>query len=105
LPHLSFDLDGDGCVSATDFFLAKQFDKDKDGKLNDEELASAMKALSLGYKDKFMFGIERSGPIQSTLQLVAKDATNKKNLINPIRILQKEGKILVGEDFTPLQEI
>jgi len=51
----------------TDFFLAKRFDKDKDGKLNDEELASAMKALSLGYKDQFLFGIERSGPIQSTL--------------------------------------
>jgi len=28
LPHPSFDLDGDGAVSAKDYFLAKFFDKD-----------------------------------------------------------------------------
>ena len=51
LPHKSFDLDGDGHVSVTDFFLAKKFDVDKDGKLNTEELATAKEALSKGFKD------------------------------------------------------
>lgn len=39
VPHQTFDLDGDGQVSQRDYFLAKQFDKDKDGKLNSDELA------------------------------------------------------------------
>lgn len=28
LPHISYDLDGDGYVGARDYFIAKQFDKD-----------------------------------------------------------------------------
>ena len=67
LPHASFDIDGDGHVSMTDLFLAKRFDADKDGKLNTEELAAAKEALNHGYKDQFMFGLERCGPIQSSL--------------------------------------
>jgi hypothetical protein len=34
IPDKSYDLDGDGFVSQKDYFLAKQFDKDNDGKLN-----------------------------------------------------------------------
>ena len=49
LPDPSFDLDGDGHVSTTDLFLAKRFDKDRDGKLNSEELATAKEALKSGY--------------------------------------------------------
>lgn len=33
----SFDIDGDGHVSQKDYFLAKHFDLDKDGKLNAKE--------------------------------------------------------------------
>jgi len=39
IPHHSYDLDGDGGVSQKDYFLAKHFDKDGDGKLNDKELS------------------------------------------------------------------
>ena len=67
MPHHSFDLDGDGFVSATDLFLAKRFDADKDGKLNKEELSAAKKAIDEGYKDQFLFGLERAGKIQSAL--------------------------------------
>ena len=67
LPHHSFDLDGDGFVSATDLFLAKRFDADKDGKLNQEEQSAAKKAIGEGYKDQFLFGLERAGQIQSAL--------------------------------------
>ena len=51
LPDPSFDLDGDGHVSTTDLFLAKRFDKDRDGKLNSEELATAKEALKSGYQN------------------------------------------------------
>ena len=36
IPHPSFDVDGDGQVSHKDYFLAKIFDKDKDGKSLDQ---------------------------------------------------------------------
>ena len=47
-----------------------------------------------------MFGLERCGAIQSSLQVGQK---NIKNLGN-IRVLQREGKILEAEDFTPLTQ-
>ena len=50
IPHPTFAVDGDGAVSQRDYFLAKQFDKDQDGKLNTEELATARKALKDGYE-------------------------------------------------------
>ena len=58
IPDPTFDVDGDGQVSQRDYFLAKHFDKDKDGKLNAEELATARKALKEGYESKFLFGLE-----------------------------------------------
>jgi hypothetical protein len=60
-PDISYDLDGDGVVSQKDYFLAKQFDTDKDGKLDSQEKKKAKKALESGFENKFMFGLERSG--------------------------------------------
>jgi len=34
MPDISYDLDGDGVVNDRDYFIAKFFDKDGDGKLN-----------------------------------------------------------------------
>ena len=34
IPHHSFDIDNDGIVSQLDYFYAKQFDRDGDGRLN-----------------------------------------------------------------------
>jgi len=45
-PHISFDLDGDGAVGHRDLFLAKRFDVDCDGKLNDSERKNAETALA-----------------------------------------------------------
>ena len=70
LPDPSFDIDGDGHVSATDLFLAKRFDKDQDGKLNEKELKTAKEAIKDGYKDQFMFGLDRAGAVQSALMVM-----------------------------------
>lgn len=61
-----------------------------------------------------MFGLERTGAIQSALQVKYADAdsakkshahkSSSKDNIQRIRVLQREGKILVGEDFTPLDK-
>jgi hypothetical protein len=37
LVDASFDVDGDGTVSQRDYYIAKQFDLDRDGKLNESE--------------------------------------------------------------------
>ena len=45
MPHISYDLDGDGYVGGRDFVIAKQFDKDQDGMLNEQEKKNAMDAV------------------------------------------------------------
>ena len=60
-PDKSYDLDGDGFVSQKDYFLAKHFDKDNDGKLNHEETKNAHSAMKDGFDKKFRFGLERPG--------------------------------------------
>jgi hypothetical protein len=45
LPDPSFDVDGDGVVSATDYYLSSQFDVDKDGHIDDEERAELRKTM------------------------------------------------------------
>ena len=62
MPHISYDLDGDGQVGGRDYVIAKHFDKDGDGRLNTAEKQSAMKALEEGFENKFMWGLEQSGP-------------------------------------------
>jgi hypothetical protein len=46
IPHISYDLDRDGYVGGKDYVVAKQFDKDGDGKLNEEERKAAYDAIS-----------------------------------------------------------
>ena len=60
VPDLTYDLDGDGQVSQRDYFLAKHFDKDKDGRLNTQEREAARTALKDGFESKFLFGLEAS---------------------------------------------
>lgn len=86
IPDPSFDLDGDGIVSGHDLIISSQFDKDKDGKLSPQERSEALKALSQGYSNNFLWGCESSG------------------LNRSFRIVQKRGKIIPNEEFSPVQE-
>lgn len=67
--------------------LAKHFDKDGDGRLNTAERTAAHKALEEGFETHFIWGVEQTGGM-------------KKH----IRVLQKRGKILTGEDFSKLTD-
>lgn len=67
--------------------LAKHFDKDGDGRLNTAERQAAMKALEQGFEDRFVWGLEQSAGLK-----------------DHIRIMQKRGKIVSGENFTVLTE-
>ena len=86
-PHISYDIDGDGQVNPRDYVLAKHFDKDGDGRLNTAERQAAMKALEQGFEDRFVWGLEQSAGLK-----------------DHIRIMQKRGKIVHGENFTVLTE-
>lgn len=69
-------------MSHKDLFLAKQFDLDKDGKLNYSESKLAKEAIAQGFEDKFLFGLDRAG---------LNDEIRGSKKINYIRILQKDG--------------
>ena len=84
-PDISYDLDGDGSVSHKDLFLAKQFDLDRDGKLNQTERKNAEEAIANGFEEKFLFGLDRAG---------LNDDIRSTKKINYIRVLQKEGEII-----------
>jgi len=45
---ISYDIDGDGHVSATDFYFAKKFDSNNDGVLEDDERQKCLTALKNG---------------------------------------------------------
>ena len=70
--------------------------------MNEKELATAKEALNKGYKDNFMLGLERTGPVKSVTMLNEAGIVTEKARMNDIRIIQRDGKIIVGEDFTPL---
>lgn len=86
LPDPSYDLDGDGIVSAREYFLAKHFDQDKDGRLNSSEKNNALQSLENGYERKFMWNVEETGPFRGH------------------RLLQVRGQFVDGEDFVPVRE-
>jgi len=45
IPHISYDLDGDGYVGGKDYVVAKYFDKNNNGKLDEEERKQAFEAI------------------------------------------------------------
>ena len=86
IPHPSFDLDKDGKVGGQDLVISKLFDRDRDGRLNEAERGEAERALSQGVLDKFVWGVEQSGPSRA------------------YRIVQKRGVIVDQEDFSGLRD-
>ena len=61
IPDITYDIDGDGFVDHKDMAIAKMFDKNKDGILDDEEKAEMMKALKDGMMDRYVWGLEQTG--------------------------------------------
>ena len=86
IPHISYDLDGDGIVGGQDLVLAKMFDKDKDGRLNTTERANAEEALKKNFDENFVWGVDKGG------------------IHRPYRLLQKRGQIIDADDFQPITE-
>ena len=77
-------MDGDGIVGPREYVIAKRFDEDKDGKLNEQERKNAIQALKNGVEDEYKWNIEQAG--------------SKRNH----RIIQKRGVIVDAEDYSQM---
>lgn len=86
IPDISYDLDKDGYVGGKDYVLAKRYDIDGDGKLNEQEKAAAYEGIKQGIEENYAWNLDNQG--------------GKR----PFRIMQKRGKIIDAEDFLPLQD-
>ena len=86
IPDISYDLDKDGYVGGRDLVLAKRFDIDKDGKLNEQEKKAAYEGLANNIEDKYLWNIDNQGGRRQ------------------FRLLQKRGKFIDAEDFWPIRD-
>ena len=51
IPHVSYDLDGDGQVSGKDYCLARKFDEGQKNYLTADEKSKALSSIAKGYED------------------------------------------------------
>lgn len=79
IPHISYDLNGDGVVDHKDYFFARHFDEGGKGRLTEEEQKTAQNALSNGFADRFLLGLEKQGAKR------------------PFAIFQKRGKVMTQD--------
>ncbi len=86
IPDISYDLDKDGYVGSRDFVIAKRFDADNDGKLNEIEKKNAYEALNKKIEENYIWNLDAQGGCR------------------PLRLLQKRGKFIDAEDFLPIRD-
>ena len=82
LPHLSFDLDGDGTVGPTDLVIASRFDTAKCGRLNTAQQTQAKAAMAQAQPAGLSWGWDASGDRRA------------------FRLVQVRGVPAVAEDFS-----
>ena len=113
LPDKSYDLDGDGVVGGRDMVIAKLYDKDGDGKLNDVERKEALDGIKRGVEGNYVWNVTRahynSGSERGRR---VKSASNggkggKQQVmsggVQPFRhFIQVRGKVIEAENFQPI---
>eukprot|EP00747_Dinoflagellata_sp_TGD_P187211 gnl/TRDRNA2_/TRDRNA2_44754_c0_seq1.p1 gnl/TRDRNA2_/TRDRNA2_44754_c0~~gnl/TRDRNA2_/TRDRNA2_44754_c0_seq1.p1 ORF type:complete len:749 (+),score=117.63 gnl/TRDRNA2_/TRDRNA2_44754_c0_seq1:58-2304(+) len=87
IPDISCDVDGDGQVGQRDFFIAKQFSKEKENRLNTAEREQVVQAIENGWLENFAFGLEQAGPKR------------------PYPVRQMRGKIITIDNGTDLNQV
>ena len=86
IPDISYDLDKDGYVGGRDFVIAKRYDVDNDGKLNEQEKKAAYEGIMNKIEENYVWNIDKLGGVR------------------PLRLLQKRGQFVDAEDFLPVRE-
>ena len=92
----SYDLTGDGTVGAREFFVARRFDSNKDGVLEEAERQECLQALKEGFEESYLFGIEAGGGTGAS-QGPGKQVIGE-------RIQQIEGKLIKDGDVSVLHD-
>jgi hypothetical protein len=86
IPDISYDLDKDGYVGGRDYVIAKRYDIDNDGKLNEQEKKAAYEGIKNKIEENYVWNIDKLGGVR------------------PLRLLQKRGKFIDAEDFLPIRD-
>ena len=86
IPDISYDLDKDGYVGGQDYVIAKRYDIDCDGKLNEKEKKAAYEGIKNGVEDNYIWNIDKLGGIRK------------------LRLKQVRGKFIEAEDFSPIRD-
>ena len=86
IPDISYDLDQDGYVGGRDYVIAKRYDVDNDGKLNEKEKKAAYEGRINKIEENYVWNIDKLGGVR------------------PLRLLQKRGKFIDAEDFLPIRD-
>jgi hypothetical protein len=86
IPDISYDLDQDGYVGGRDYVIAKRYDVDNDGKLNEQEKKAAYEGIKNKIEENYVWNIDKLGGVR------------------PLRLLQKRGKFIDAEDFLPVTD-
>ena len=86
IPDISYDLDQDGYVGGRDYVIAKRYDTDNDGKLNEKEKKAAYEGIMNKIEENYVWNIDKLGGEKS------------------LRLLQKRGKFIDAEDFLPIRD-
>ena len=121
LPDKSYDLDGDGVVGGRDMVIAKLYDKDGDGKLNEVERKEALDGIKRGVEGNYVWNVTRAhyngGGSSSGNEKGrrVKSASNGgkggkqqvigsgSNVQQPFRhFIQVRGKVIEAENFQPI---
>ena len=83
MPHISYDIDGDGYVSAEDYFLAKRFDLDGNGLLDPDEQEVGRYIMAQEFfrnhrDDVHLYGPEWNQPEKKNIESLATAQTFQK---------------------------
>ena len=81
IPDITYDIDGDGFVDHKDMAIAKMFDKNKDGILDEHERSEMQKAFRDGTLDKYIWGLDQGGSGRHP------------------RIIQKKGRVFTDGNY------
>jgi len=87
LPDATFDIDGDGVVGPTDYFVAKTFAKDQANRLDTAERGKVVEALEDGFLDRYSWGYDEAGAA-------------RKNVVKQLR-----GRIFKGDNGHELSHV
>ena len=87
IPDISYDLDQDGYVGGRDYVIAKRYDVDNDGKLNEQEKKAAYEGIINKIEENYVWNLDKLGGVKP-----------------PLRLLQKRGKFIDAEDFLPIRD-